>query len=93
MGNNHMVSCSMPSSPYYDMEAEQERNEREQKRKKEWEKGSLLFKVSKLIAEADSIGEGYSYCCDYDLEYHKSDGSSEYRDLAKEIIRTVRGKR
>lgn len=29
----------------------------------------FLFKITKIIAESDSIGEGYTYCKEYTIEY------------------------
>jgi hypothetical protein len=50
----------------------------------------LLFEVSKLIAEADSIGEGYGYCSKYDKKKHDDPRYQEYRDLAQVIIDLVK---
>jgi len=51
----------------------------------------LLFEVSKLIAESDSIGEGYGYCSNYNEKKHDDPRYQEYRDLAKVIIDLVKG--
>jgi hypothetical protein len=50
----------------------------------------LLFEVSKLIAESDSIGEGYWYCAKYDKKKHNDPAYQEYRDLAQVIIDLVK---
>lgn len=50
----------------------------------------LLFEVSKLIAESDSIGEGYGYCRSYDKKKHNDPSYQDYRDLAQVIIDLVK---
>ena len=59
------------------------------RRKRDWRKGSLLFKVSRLIAESDSIGENYQYNDDYNFEQH-AEKPNEYKDIAKQIIKIVK---
>lgn len=52
----------------------------------------IIFEVAKLVAESDSIGEGYSYCRNYTREmFDNPDGEceEEYKELAKQIVSTV----
>lgn len=58
---------------------------------KQMTEDQLLFEVSKLIAESDSIGEGYGYCAKYDEKKHNDPDYQEYRDLAQVIIDLVKG--
>ena len=45
------------------------------------------YSVAKIIAESDSIGEGYQYCKDYTLElFESNDEKYGYRAAAKEIL-------
>lgn len=58
---------------------------------KQMTEDQLLFEVSKLIAESDSIGEGYGYCDKYGKKEHNDPDYQEYRDLAQVIIDLVKG--
>jgi len=64
-------------------------------------KDELIYQITKVIAESDSIGEGYSYCKEYTKEMfvldkknfnEKSYGNS-YFDVGKQIMKIVEEKR
>lgn len=52
-------------------------------------KEEKLFKIAKIIAESDSIGEMYHYCDDYTKEWfdeEKEENGITYLSVAKEIL-------
>ncbi len=48
----------------------------------------LHFQIAKMIAETDSIGEGYGYCSEYDQRMFENP-DCEYKQLAAHIIEQV----
>jgi hypothetical protein len=53
----------------------------------------LLFKITKIIAESDSIAEGYRYCMEFtqeDWERELNNESCGWIDVAREILNIIK---
>lgn len=55
---------------------------------------NIHYKIAKIIAESDSIGEGYGYCSNYTLKDFNEDITSKYglgyASVAKEILDIIK---
>lgn len=47
----------------------------------------VLYRVAKIIAEEDSIGEGYGYCPSYSRE--KFEGNCDYKRVALDCLNAI----
>ena len=53
-------------------------------------KDLVTYKIAKIIAESDSISEGYAYCPKYTKAMYKKeikDGGDTYVEVAKQILK------
>lgn len=50
-------------------------------------KDEIVFQVAKIVAEEDSIGEGYGYCENYELARFK--GNCDYKRVAIDIVNKI----
>ena len=92
---SYNCSCSLPLSKEEQEEFEKEKLNIARKRNLEdkallsklSKKERIIYKIAKIVAESDSIGEGYSYCEYYGVRNFCCDG--EYRGVAEEIYKIV----
>jgi hypothetical protein len=85
------LSCNPPPTAEQVMAMEEKERKRILERssafKKLSAKDKVRFTVARMIAESDSIGEGYSYCPFYSIKDFEA--GDEYRDLADNIIKKI----